>query len=64
MSATDPAGTPAPTPGDGARGAKLGGSERESALPRAVGTWRRAYALVIAALAADVVLLWLLGRLV
>jgi len=36
-------------------------SEGESALPRAVGTWKRAYALVIAALAANVALLWLLG---
>ena len=38
-------------PGDGA-----------GALPRAIGNWRRAYALVIGVLAADVVLLWLLGQ--
>jgi hypothetical protein len=35
----------------------------EPALPRAVGTWRRAYLLVLGALAAEVVLLWLLGAL-
>jgi len=38
-----------------------GKDQGEGALPRAVGTWRRAYALVIAALAANVALLWLLG---
>lgn len=36
--------------------------ERDAALPRAVGTWRRAYALVLAVLAADIALLWLLSR--
>jgi len=36
-------------------------SEDESALPRAVGTWKRAYALVLFALAANVALLWLIG---
>lgn len=38
------------------------GPDGDAALPRAVGTWRRAYVLVIAVLAADIVLLWLLGR--
>jgi len=33
----------------------------DSALPRAVRTWRRAYVLVIGVLAVDVALLWLLG---
>jgi hypothetical protein len=33
----------------------------ESSLPRAIGTWPRAYALVLAVLAADIVILWLLG---
>lgn len=31
-------------------------------LPRAVGTWKRAYVLVLAVLAADVALLWLMMR--
>ncbi|MFN2375705.1 MAG: hypothetical protein ABR538_04160 [Candidatus Binatia bacterium] len=31
-------------------------------LPRAVGTWKRAYVLVLAVLAADIALLWLLMR--
>jgi hypothetical protein len=48
VSATDPAHDPK--------------DDGEGALPRAVGTWRRAYALVIAVLAANVALLWLLGR--
>lgn len=38
-----------------------GDSDGENALPRAVGTWKRAYALVLFALAANVALLWLLG---
>jgi hypothetical protein len=33
----------------------------ESSLPRIVGTWPRAYALVLGALAVEVVLFWLLG---
>jgi hypothetical protein len=34
----------------------------ESSLPRIVGTWPRAYALVLGALAIEVALFWLLGR--
>jgi hypothetical protein len=33
----------------------------ESSLPRAIGTWPRAYALVLAVLAADMLIFWLLG---
>jgi hypothetical protein len=33
----------------------------ESSLPRAIGTWPRAYALVLAVLAADILLFWLLS---
>jgi hypothetical protein len=60
VSATDPA--------DRGRNPQLAESERtsaddggESSLPRTVGTWPRAYALVLAVLAADILLFWLLG---
>lgn len=39
-----------------------GKDEGEGGLPRIVGTWKRAYALVIVALAVNVALLWLLGK--
>ena len=58
MSATDPA--------DRGRDPRLPANEvaeddGESSLPRAVGTWPRAYALVLAVLAADILLFWMLG---
>ena len=54
MSATDPTGT------DRAGRDRRDG-EGEASLPRAIGTWPRAYALVVGALAIEVALFWLLG---
>jgi hypothetical protein len=45
--------------GDRERGAAMTAGEDEGPDGR---TWKRAYALVLAVLAADVVLLWLMGR--
>jgi hypothetical protein len=57
VSATDPAdrGRDPLSPAGDTR------DDGESSLPRAVRTWPRAYALVLAALAADILLFWLLG---
>ncbi len=38
----------------------MSATDGDPALPRAVGTWKRAYALVLGALAIEVALFWLL----
>jgi hypothetical protein len=49
VSGTDPAGHAPP-------------AREVEGLPRAIGTWKRAYALVLLVLAVDIVVLWMLGR--